>query len=201
MWLATPWHDHSARGSLHNLTQIYSSTLSPEFLTMTHVNVKRAALALALSVAAVLITPGAVAQTAGAASTGVICKDGSTWAKSGRGACRGHGGVDKHAGSTAAGSAAAPASATTPPATTPTGGAASTPAAPSGQHRSTSNTAAPTIAPAPGGGNGQVWVNSKSKVYHCQGDRWYGKTQQGQYMSEGEAKAQGNRPDHGKSCS
>ncbi len=55
--------------------------------------------------------------------------------------------------------------------------------------------------PAPGGGPGQVWVNTTSHVYHCQGDRYYGNTKRGSYMTEAAAKAAGDRPDHGRACS
>lgn len=53
---------------------------------------------------------------------------------------------------------------------------------------------------AAGGGAGKVWVNSDSKVYHCPGTRYYGKTKTGEYMSESDAKAKGNRADHSKAC-
>ncbi len=51
---------------------------------------------------------------------------------------------------------------------------------------------------APGGGNGKVWVNTKSGVYHKEGDRWYGKTKAGKYMTEDEAIKAGYRADHEK---
>ncbi len=57
----------------------------------------------------------------------------------------------------------------------------------------------PTTAAA-GGGDGKVWVNDKSKTYHCEGSKYYGKTKAGEYMTEADAKAKGNHADHGKAC-
>ena len=128
-----------------------------------------------------------------AGSTG-LCKDGSyTSTASKKGACGGHKGVKDWYGAAAE---AAPAKTAMP---------AQTPAAPATKATAPSDSkmAAPstTTAPAAGGGAGQVWVNSSSKVYHCQGTKWYGKTKHGEYMTEAAAKAAGNHADHGKACS
>lgn len=46
----------------------------------------------------------------------------------------------------------------------------------------------------------QVWVNTRSHVYHCPGTRYYGKTKRGQYMSEKDALEGGNRGSRGARC-
>ncbi len=132
------------------------------------------------------------AAAAPSGSTGQ-CKDGTyTSAESKKGACGGHGGVKNWYGSsTSTNSSAAAAPAKSPMAASPT------PTTPTTKGPATSM---PTVAAA-GGGAGQVWVNSASKVYHCPGDKWYGKTKQGEYMTEAAAKAAGNHADHGKACS
>lgn len=131
-------------------------------------------------------------SAAPAGSTGQ-CKDGSyTSTASKRGACRGHQGVKEwYAAAAASAAPAQPAAAAAPAA----------PAAPTkASTMSHKAMPAPAANAAPGGGPGMVWVNSSSKVYHCPGDKWYGKTKHGQYMSEADAKAKGDHGVRGKSC-
>ena len=131
-----------------------------------------ASLAFVASLIASSATFGQATATVPAGSTG-LCKDGSyTSNETKKGACAGHKGVKDWFGASAL--AAAPAKAATP---------------------------ATSTAPAAGGGPGQVWVNRSSKVYHCSGTKYYGKTKQGEYMTETAAKAAGNHADHGKACS
>ena len=48
--------------------------------------------------------------------------------------------------------------------------------------------------PAPGGGHGQVWVNTEKGVYHREGSRFYGTTRRGKYMTQQDAIQTGYKP-------
>jgi len=45
-----------------------------------------------------------------------------------------------------------------------------------------------------------VWVNTRSRVYHCPGSPVYGTTAAGEYLAEAEARRLGNRPAGGRAC-
>jgi hypothetical protein len=150
---------------------------------------------MAIALACLLAVPAVYAQQASApaGSTGQ-CKDGSYSSQATKkGACKGHKGVREWY-------AAAPAAAAAPTAAAAAAPAAAA-AAPAANNAMKSHAMpAPAAAAAPGGGPGMVWVNDKSKVYHCPSDKWYGKTKHGEYMSEADAKAKGNHAEHGKAC-
>jgi Protein of unknown function (DUF3761) len=123
-------------------------------------------------VAGVLISQLCMAQApvgAPAGATG-LCNDGTYFTgATKKGACRGHKGVKDWYGNAADAPAKTPAAAAAP---TPSPAA---PSAPAQAQKTTANTTAPT----PGGGAGQVWLNTASNVYHCEGTKWYGKTKAG----------------------
>lgn len=137
-------------------------------------------LAVAAGLMAALASFAQAPAGAPAGTTG-LCKDGSYYSGATKnGACSKHGGVkDWYAGEE------------TKPAPAPKKEAAAP---------TKTTAAAPAPTPAAGGGDGKVWVNTSSKVYHCQGTKWYGTTKKGEYMTQAAAKAAGNHADHGKAC-
>lgn len=159
----------------------------------------------------------AASAQAPANATG-ICKDGTySTAATKDGACRGHKGVQTWYSAAKPAAAAAPAStlAPAPASAAPAPARASVPPpqrAPAPPATTGPAAAAPkpgisaeraklaTMQAAPGGGAGLVWLNGSSKVYHCPGTEFYGKTKTGTYVSEADAKAKGAHADHNKPC-
>jgi len=68
-------------------------------------------------------------------------------------------------------------------------------AAPAVAPRETTRSPGPTTAH-----EGQVWVNTRTHVYHCPGTAKYGTSHEGVYMTEQAALTAGNRPEHGRRC-
>jgi hypothetical protein len=135
------------------------------------------------------------------AGTTVQCKDGSYASPDNKsGACRGHKGIKTWYGKADAKGAAA-ASAPAAPAAAPAATAAAAPAATPAKAKPTMPPDPSTMTAAAGGGAGKVWANDETQVYHCMGDRYYGKTKKGEYMTEANAKAKGMHPSHNKACS
>jgi hypothetical protein len=165
------------------------------------------AVALAIGICQVGMAQSSAGAPAGATGQ---CKDG-TYSNAAKkaGACRGHQGVKQWfsahtaapaksaaAATKAAAPAAAPASAPSAPSASSTAPAGVVPvraAKPSASSMS-------NVAAAPGGGPGMVWLNTPTNVYHCSNSRYYGKTKEGKYMTEAQAKVAGAHPDHGKGC-
>jgi len=46
----------------------------------------------------------------------------------------------------------------------------------------------------------RVWVNRDTKVYHCPGGLYYGKTRNGEFMEEAQARGYGIRAAQGEGC-
>jgi hypothetical protein len=155
--------------------------------------------------ASLLVAQVTAAQAPAGAPPGTtgLCKDGTYYTGANKqGACHGHQGVKEWYGASAVSGKAAPASGTSAPAATSTPAPASTasPAPAPAQAAPSTKSQPSTTAQVPGGGAGQVWLNTASNVYHCPGTKYYGKTKAGAYMTEAEAKAKGGRADHNQPC-
>ncbi|HXM77589.1 MAG TPA: helix-hairpin-helix domain-containing protein [Thermoanaerobaculia bacterium] len=87
--------------------------------------------------------------------------------------------------------ASAPASASSS-APAPASRASEAPAAQPARERSAPSSAPSSEYQAPPA-SGMVWVNLDSKIFHREGDRWYGRTKNGKYMSEADAVKAGYR--------
>jgi hypothetical protein len=126
---------------------------------------------------AVLFSTAAQAQS--------TCRDGTASKSSGRGTCSHHGGVARPAEPTL-------------PTTRGNSGDINLPRTEASPTRESVSGSSQVSEPS---GGTKVWVNTKSGVYHCPATRWYGATKSGEYMTERQARAAGDRPAYGRSCS
>ncbi|MGH9454731.1 MAG: hypothetical protein ACRD2O_12265 [Terriglobia bacterium] len=59
---------------------------------------------------------------------------------------------------------------------------------------SSQKTAASSATKSSASHKGMVWANPKTKIYHQEGDQWYGKSKGGKYMTQADAIKAGYRP-------
>jgi hypothetical protein len=152
--------------------------------------------------AAVILYASASGRAPADAPSGAtgLCKDGTYYTgATKKGACHGHKGVKTWFAEAAPAGAAPAVSAASPAVAQAAAGSVAAGGSAAAQAKIAQTPAAATSTP--GGGPDKVWVNTTSKVYHCQADKWYGKTKQGEYMTESDAVAKGFRAEHGKACS
>ena len=147
---------------------------------------KKLWLALPVLLASTVCAHHASAQTsARPADATAQCNDGSYWTgASKQGACSGHKGIKTWYGAPSGNGAVSGATNVRP--ATPGAAAAPSPS--------------PKEEASGAGQKNQVWVNTATNVYHCPGDRFYGKTKDGKFMTEAAAKKAGAKPDHGNGC-
>ena len=77
----------------------------------------------------------------------------------------------------------APAASTPPTSASPTKSASAGQAAPASETTAADESPTAQVPPV----KGMVWVNLRSKVYHVEGDHYYGKTKSGKFMTEEDA--------------
>ena len=82
---------------------------------------------------------------------------------------------------------AMPAKSSTPSAAAPPAAAKQKPTMSGATDKSATAQTEAKVPPA----KGMVWVNTGTKVYHREGDRWYGKTKEGKFMTEADAIKEG----------
>ena len=180
---------HNATGILWNTDWgVPHASTKPLQRQQKGITMKLASLLLTLG--ALIASPSFAAPTPAATTTAgavtAVCKDGTNFSgETRKGACKGHKGVQTWGSETTA---------------MPQTKAAPMTAAPAAAAPKAASKAAAITTPAAGGGAGKVWVNSKSNTYHCMGTKYYGKTKEGTYMTEAEAKTKGAHADHGKAC-